>query len=260
MDDRAAREQAFHDARFGAEEERASDRFYSITERSRAAYDAKLATIRPGMRVLEFGCGPYASAYALAARGVRVSAIDISPVAIELAKADAARLGLQIDFAVMNAEALSFPDENFDVVCGSGILHHLELQRSFRELTRVLAPGGWALFSEPLGHNPLVNWYRSRTPEQRTEDEHPLLLSDFELARSFFSDVKVSYYHLATLAALPACTTPFVKPLCRVLDDVDRALFTVLPAAKRLAWVALVELLGPKVPVHLSAGRKVATG
>lgn len=246
MDDRIAREQAFHDARFGAKEARASDRFYSITERSRQAYDAKLATVGPGMRVLEFGCGPSASAYDLAARGVRVTAIDISPVAIQLAQTDADRMGLHIDFAVMNAEVLSYADDSFDVVCGSGILHHLVLQRSFRELTRVLAPAGWALFTEPLGHNPLVNWYRSRTPEQRTEDEHPLLLSDFELARSFFSDVRVSYYHLATLAALPACTTSLVKPLCRVLDGIDRALFTVLPAAKRFAWVAVLELAGPK--------------
>lgn len=45
MDDRVAREQAFHDARFGAEEARASDRFYSITESSRQSYVAKLVCV-----------------------------------------------------------------------------------------------------------------------------------------------------------------------------------------------------------------------
>lgn len=40
-------------------------------------------------------------------------------------------------------------------------------------------------FSEPLGHNPIINWYRNRTPEMRTEDEHPLLIKDIEFAKIF---------------------------------------------------------------------------
>jgi hypothetical protein len=42
---------------------------------------------------------------------------------------------------------------------------------------------------EPLGHNPLLNWYRARAPDLRTPDEHPLLARDLALAESCFDEV-----------------------------------------------------------------------
>jgi ubiquinone/menaquinone biosynthesis C-methylase UbiE len=75
-------------------------------------------------------------------------------------------------FDVMNAEELEFEDAAFDVIFGSGIIHHLDVPRAYSELARVLAPGGSAVFVEPLGHNPLIRVFRNRTPELRTPDEH----------------------------------------------------------------------------------------
>ena len=120
-----------------------------------------------------------------AAAGAHATGIDISPVAIEMGVREAASRGLRdrTHFAVMNAEALDFPDASFDRVCGSGILHHLDLKKAYGEIARVLRPNGYGIFLEPLGHNPLINWYRRRTPQMRTEDEHPLLKSDLALAR-----------------------------------------------------------------------------
>jgi SAM-dependent methyltransferase len=246
MDERKERERSFHDARFSATEARAADRFYSITGGSRHAYDAKLLDVEPGARVLEFGCGPGSSALALAERGAIITGIDISPVAVDLATRNVAALGAAISFVTMDAEALEFADDSFDVVCGAGILHHLSLDRAFGELTRVLHPGGRAFFIEPLGHNPVLNWYRNRTPDQRTEDEHPLVLPDFTLAKSFFGDVHVSYHHLATLAAIPLCSTRIVEPLARALDALDRGLFAIAPSIRRFAWVAVLELGRPQ--------------
>ena len=67
----------------------------------------------------------------------------------------------------------------------------------------MLAPGGWAAFVEPLGHNPLINAYRRRTPEMRTPDEHPLRVEDFVMAGDRFELVEVDYFNLLTLASVP---------------------------------------------------------
>ena len=116
MDERKLREQAFHDARFGADEARASDRFYAITEGSKKEYESRLLAVKSGDRVLEFGCGPTCSAFSLAARGAQVTGIDISPVAVGLAEREAERLKLPVSFATMDAESLAFPDNTFDAV------------------------------------------------------------------------------------------------------------------------------------------------
>ncbi|MBD5636150.1 MAG: class I SAM-dependent methyltransferase, partial [Candidatus Eremiobacteraeota bacterium] len=226
MDERKLREQEFHDSRFGAEEARKADRFYAITAGSYEAYRTAIFGAAPGRRILEYGCGPGSASFELAALGANVSGIDISPVAIDLARSEAHERRLAIDFQTMDAERLSFDDATFDVVCGSGILHHLDLERAYAEISRVLRPDGVAFFSEPLGHNPVINAYRDRTPDQRTPDEHPLLVNDFRAATAFFSLVEVRYYHLATLAALPFCNKPYIGGLSRALDTVDRLAFT----------------------------------
>jgi len=145
----------------------------------------------------------------------------------------------------MNAEALELPDESFDLVCGQGILHHLDLQRSLTEVSRVLAPGGRALFLEPMGHNPLINLYRARTPEQRSADEHPLLAEDLDLARRHFARVDATFFHLLSLLALPFRSSSGFDDLLRKLDAGDRALFRRVPAVQRFAWMVVLELRQP---------------
>jgi hypothetical protein len=101
---------------------------------------------------------------------------------------------------------------------------------------------------EPLGHNPLINAYRNRTPDQRTEDEHPLVRSDFALAKRFFRTSATSFHHLATLAALPFARARFVSPLSTALDRIDSGLFAVCPPLSYYAWLCVIELQNP-IPV-----------
>ena len=91
----------------------------------------------------------------------RVVGIDISDVAIEKARGASRAAGIEnAEYRRMNAEFLEFDDNSFDLICGTAILHHLDLTRAYSELARVLKPGGLAVFMEPLGHNPLINVYR----------------------------------------------------------------------------------------------------
>jgi SAM-dependent methyltransferase len=146
----------------------------------------------------------------------------------------------------MNAEALEVPDDSFDVVCGSGVLHHLDLAESFPEVARVLHGDGMAMFIEPLGHNPLINAYRRRTPEMRTPDEHPLRVDDLRLASHWFDRVDVDYFNLFTLASVPLRRWSFQPALQRRLHDLDQVLFERLPRLRRHAWVAVLRLSAPR--------------
>ena len=203
MDDRYQREQSFHDHAYAEHTRAAAGKFYAIQGSSRERYRRFIeANGGTGARVLEYGCGRGSSAFELARSGASVTAIDISEAGLDMAREEARSRGLTVEFRMMNAEALEFADTTFDLVCGTAILHHLDLDRSFQEIARVLKPTGVGGFIEPLGHNPLINLYRKLTPKMRTVDEHPLRVEDFDIAKRHFDRVEIGYYHLFSLAEL----------------------------------------------------------
>lgn len=266
---RYQKEASFHDA-LASGGERAADRFYALNRESSWPFycDLLLSEAQRAKRdgheprILEYGCGLEAySSRLLAANGVSVTGIDISPLSIRVAQDYAAREfpNVQLDYQVMNAESLDFPDRMFDLVCGNGILHHLIVDRAFAEVARVLAPTGSAIFSEPLGHNPLINTYRRLTPGQRTDDEHPLRSNDIRLARTYFAKVDAWYFHLASLLAIPAYGTRAFEPLRRTLDRVDSIIFKTIPPTRRYAWLAVLRLSEPhdaQLPKGASSSRR----
>jgi SAM-dependent methyltransferase len=241
---RSQREAEFHDQVFVNDARGAVDRFYAVARPAFERYRALVAQRANGLDVLEYGCGPGSEAFALARRGCRVHAIDISPVAIDLAQRRAEQQGVaeRCSFHVMNAEALGFSDESFDRICGSGILHHLDLERGFSEIARTLKPGGRAFFIEPLGHNPLINLYRMRTPEMRTVDEHPLLAKDLAAASRRFWRVEAEFWHLSVLAAAPLEGSPFFELAYRLLTRVDRVLLAPRSPMRWGAWLVVLTL------------------
>jgi ubiquinone/menaquinone biosynthesis C-methylase UbiE len=241
---RLEREAAFHDVSFSSEVRADAYKFYTVTVTAVRRYQDLIFQNIAGKRVLEYGCGTGSSAFDLARSGATVVGIDISPVAIEMAarKAEEEGVGNSTEFQLMNAEELEFPDSSFDLICGTGILHHLDLEKSYSEIARVLAPGGRAVFSEPLGHNPLINWYRNRTPHMRTPDEHPLLARDLEMARKYFPTVDMRFFQLCSLGVVPFRSTPLFKPLYAVAEGVDRVMMKVVPGLKWWAWNVVIEL------------------
>jgi len=194
--DRYQREKEYHNKAFAEDLRHSVDKYYETIQSSRLAHRQAMSPLEPGTLVLEYGCGPGSAAFDLAARGAQVVGIDISEVAIEQSRAKAQELGLVIDFRCMNAESLEFEDNTFDMIVGSAILHHLDLDKAYAELSRCLKPGGRAVFIEPTGHNPLLNLYRRMTPALRTVDERPMRRPDFDRAQRYFSNVQVRYYNI----------------------------------------------------------------
>jgi SAM-dependent methyltransferase len=101
-------------------------------------------------RSLEIGSGTGYFTLNLMQAGVVREAVcsDISRGMLETLSANAQRLGLPVQTAIADAEALPFADESFDLVLGHAVLHHLpDLHQAFSEFARVLRPGGVLLFA-----------------------------------------------------------------------------------------------------------------
>lgn len=238
--DRIDRERSFHDERFHDDSARAAaGKFYRAVPTATDDYRRTLLRLGTG-GVLEYGCGVGSSAFDLA-RQADVIGIDISPVAIEKARQHAAEIGVDATFVEMNAESLDFEDGQFDLVCGSGILHHLDINVAMGEIERIVRPGGAAVFLEPLGYNPLINWYRDRTPDMRTEDEHPLKGADLDRLGASAGEALIRYHGFAALASAPFLDRSFGSAMNTTLQMFDRVVLQV-PGVKKLAWIAVIEL------------------
>lgn len=116
----------------------------------REAYLADLP-LRPGMHVVEAGCGTGVVCRALARRcgsAVRITGVDASEYMVELARGLTAREGLghAIEYRRGDAYALPCADESFDAALAITLLGHLDdPDRALRELVRVTRPGGTVL-------------------------------------------------------------------------------------------------------------------
>jgi SAM-dependent methyltransferase len=110
--------------------------------------------LRPGMSVLELGCGIGYFTQELARSGADVVAIDVSPELLEMARSNCSAPNVR--YQIENAYALSYPEAVFDSVVGSSVLHHLEIAAAIRNIYRALKPGGTIYFTEPNMLNPQI--------------------------------------------------------------------------------------------------------
>jgi ubiquinone/menaquinone biosynthesis C-methylase UbiE len=168
-------------------------------ENLHAFYEGELGQLQ-GRRVLEYGCGKGDFAFWLLGQGASVCGIDVSDFNIKQCQDRASSRNYdpeQCTFMVMDAHQLKFPDNSFDLVVGNGILHHLDLSLAMQEVTRVLKPGGKALFQEPLGDNPLLRFYR-KIAGIHTVDERPLIKTDIDYLTAEWN-ARVKYSGLVTL-------------------------------------------------------------
>jgi len=87
---------------------------------------------------------------------VKLTGVELSPMMLELAKARAQELGLDVDLRLGDAQALLFPDDTFDVVvCTFSLCTIPDDRRAVQEMRRVLRPGGLFLLLEHV-RSPLL--------------------------------------------------------------------------------------------------------
>ena len=110
--------------------------------------------LKPGMTVLELGCGAGYFTQELARSGADIIAIDVSPELLEIARTKCS--SQNVEYQIQNAYALSYSEAVFDSVVGSSVLHHLEIEEALRDIYRVLKPRGSIYFTEPNMLNPQI--------------------------------------------------------------------------------------------------------
>ncbi len=189
----------------------------------------------------EIGCFHGGGAEDISKTAKSYVGIDISNVAIARATALGQEKGLEnCRFYVRDACETGFPDASFDAVIASGIIHHLPIEKSLKEISRILKPNGKAILFEPLGENPLINLYRKLTPHARTPDEMPLVKSAIENIRETFPDINIKFFGLTTLLCVPFRNKKSIYPLLySFFYMLDKLLF--LTPARWWAWMVVIE-------------------
>lgn len=228
----------------------ANMKYYSVTALSdKYQKDWIAANCTRGSKVLDFACGNGENGILAAQTGADCVGIDISPEGVDNANKNAEVLGVssRCRFEVMDGENMSFEDSSFDIAVEYGALHHVELDAALGELSRVLKQDGKMICVEALRHNPLIHWYRRRTPHLRTEWEvdHILGVESIKIMEKYFGSVDVKYFHLAALAAVPVRKTFMFRPLLDFLNRLDGLLLKNESIGK-YAWIMVVELGQPK--------------
>jgi arsenite methyltransferase len=132
-----------------------------------------LGALYAGDVVLDIGCGAGVDslvAAQLVGPGGRVVGIDVTPAMIEQARVNLARLGWpRVSFQEGEAEALPFPDAEFDAVISNGVFNlTLNKEKALQEAHRVLKPGGRLMLADmvlvaalpPDRQDQVANWYQ----------------------------------------------------------------------------------------------------
>lgn len=125
-----------------------------------------LADLPPG-DVLDLGCGAGGDALWLARQGWRVTAVDVSSVAVERLTALAVSHGLDDRITAQRHDLReSFPDGAFDVVCAHYLHTPLDLDRAtvLRRAAHALRPGGRLLV---VDHGSTAPWSWNQDPDVR---------------------------------------------------------------------------------------------
>jgi SAM-dependent methyltransferase len=226
------------------------DRFSYLVNRASTLYFNALLRAA-GTQTLVVGCAT-GTVTPLAKRGFKTIGIDICSDAIAKLNLDIERKGLQdlAEARVMDAEETDFPPASFDLICCSGVLHHLDIRNALKEWVRLLSSAGRLVLLEPMQWNPFAAVYRAMTPDQRTADEHPLRPMDIALVKRHFGDVRITPVNLTTplsaIFAYTAGTRVLREASATLLRGLDAIIFKMIPPSRYVAWSVLIEGRNPR--------------
>ncbi len=196
------REQDFHDhwaSTIDVDGIRVADYFEACTAPENRFILKHLGDVK-GKTLLDLGCGAGENSVYFSKLGARCVASDYSPGMVEVALKLAEKNGVSVEGRVINAMAIDYPDNSFDIIYAANLLHHIpDPLITIREMHRVLKPGGKMCFWDPLRHNPVINIYRKIATEVRTEDEMPLHIDIVKSVQQQFSSTRFDTFWLATL-------------------------------------------------------------
>jgi len=193
--------------------------------------------------VLELGSGMGEMTTLLARSEARVTAVDISPGSIEMARRRARlhRVDDAIEFVVAAGEQLPLTTDRFDAVVGKAVLHHLDVGRAAPELQRVLRPGGRAAFAEPLGTNPAIGFARDHLPYPGKNPRGADVPLDYDAIRAWEAPFSLAHHREVQLLSMVERATGS-RPLPR-LRRADDWLLQRVPALRPLCRYVVLTMV-----------------
>ena len=173
-------------------------------------YDRLLAQEIRGLRTLVVGSGYGDDAIRLALGGAAVTAFDLCPGAVEIAKQRARNCHeLTLPVFVAAVEKMPFESKSFDLVLVNAVLHHCAFNEALAEIARVVRLSGKILIREPYMHSKLQKIRHSYVVRRlighrgASQDERPLNENHIRLLRATFSEFRVAYLHGASGRVIP---------------------------------------------------------
>lgn len=200
-------------------------------------------------KLLDFGCGTGEFAVIYSKIGYEVFGFDISPTNIAIAKhlASKYQMSERTHFQVSVGEKLDYPSDYFDVIVGTDILHHVEINQALPECSRILKKAGMAIFHEPvrvpifdsLRESRLGRWLvpkKMSLERHITQDEKKLTVDDLKLIESIGLNFSIQYFLLFSRL------DRFIKisKASSFLEKLDSYLFEWFPFLKRFGGIIIV--------------------
>jgi SAM-dependent methyltransferase len=136
-------------------------------------------------------------------------------------------------------EKMPFATGEFDLMHGEAVLHHISLPAAAPEIRRVLKPGGRAVFKDPLGHNPVLEFVRDHMPAVTGKSaakgtDRPLTIDDVEGFGRFFASYEYRTFGLSSMLAM-LMRLPRRSLATRTLHAVDNTVLDHVSFVKRYA-------------------------
>jgi SAM-dependent methyltransferase len=195
------------------------------TQRGERRWEALLREAARGGRVLDIGCGRGASSrQALDYGAGYVLGVDVADS--ELDEARALEIPDRLEFR--RHDLFQPLDGTFDLIFGRSILHHIDYRAVVRRLyDDNLAPGGTAVFMEPLGANLLTRAFHRFVHSAHTPDERPLMPDELAWFAAEFPGSELVPVNYLSYPAGIASSLVLRRPdnaLMRLADRIDQRL------------------------------------
>jgi len=222
----------------------AKSRFvYETNTAVRKYIDSWIKSNVRGKVVLDLACGSGEITRLSSKYGAKLSiGTDLAALTIENNREQLSRDTEDIFFILDDAENMTLPSNSVDIVICSGMLHHVQLEKTAHEINRVLKSGGKVLAIEALKHNPVLSLYRKLTPNARThwESAHILGVGDAKLLGSIIPLKQIKYWQMFSIFAIffPGVTRGLAL---KVFNQIDSFLLKI-PYINRMAWIFTIEL------------------
>lgn len=212
-----------------------------LSRRDAVEYSYQLLGDVNQKKVLEIGGGSGQQALFFAARGAKVTVIDLSEESLKSTSHMAREKGISLSVHQMNAQEMTFKADQFDRIYINSVLMHVDQQKVLQECSRVLRKGGKLIVVEPLQHAPFVQIYRLLSLYRNIKPKYATLKM-FKEGKKYFSEYQHREFYLFSSALLPLfyVKNEYLHKMYHFFARGDTALIKLFPFLRYACWVSVV--------------------